>query len=291
MKRNVILLTAILPLLFSCGGETDTSSKDFSSEESAIIPPKGDNVSSEESEISSEDTNPDEASLKRLGNKLLSLEGNVVKSKTNQKRLFSYPSDATFDMYVENVFESTRYKRNSTYLVETKGTEQIEDEAAIPYTTQIYDNGKKFYQVTLYEDEDNNKNTSNAKFDESLVESTYSLGAAYSEIANFNYMLEHKSDLVSYQFYNMEGIEEDDKLSYSYSLSIYTESEGQKILTQQISYENIFTIKNDLITHLSQKYENKSIVSNAANVLTVNLERDYIQGEYTDFTGTLLPIL
>ena len=99
------------------------------------------------------------------------------------------------------------------------------------------------------------------------------------------------NDLISYQFSNMEGIEEDNKLSYSYSLFIYTENEGQKILSQQISYENIFTIKNDLITHLSQKYENRTIVANVANVLTVNLETDYIQGQYTDFSGDLLSIL
>lgn len=277
MKRNIILFLGILPLLFSCGGKEN--------EISSEIP------SSMESETSSEETNTDEVLLKKLGNKLLSLQGNVVKSKTEQKRLFSYPADATFDMYVENIFETTRYKRNSTYLVETKGTEQIENETAIPYTTQIYDNGKRFYQITLYEDEDNTKNTSNAQFDENAVESTYCIGPAYTEIANFNYMLENASDLVTYQFYNMEGIEEDDKLSYSYSLSVYTQSEGKKILSQQISYENIFTIKNDLITHLSQKYENKTIVSNVSNTLTVNLETDYIQGEYTDFSGTLLTIL
>ncbi len=277
MKRKLILFVALSPLLFSCEREERNTSSELSS--------------SIESLISSEETNTDKALLTKLGNKLLSLQGNVQKTKTEQKRLFSYPSDATFDMYVENVFETTRYKRNSTYLVETKGTEQIENESAIPYTTQIYDNGKKFYQITLYEDEDNTKKTSNSKFDENSVESTYCIGPAYTEIANFNYMLEHVGDLVSYQFYNIEGIEEDDKLSYSYSLSIYTESEGQKILSQQISYENIFTIKNDLITHLSQKYENKSIISNVSNVLTVNLEMDYIQGEYMDFTGTLLTII
>ena len=281
MKRNGILLIGILPLLFSCTAKEENSSNEY--------------LSSEESSVSSESSSEedvDQSLLTKLGNKLLSLEGTVSKSKTVLKRLYTYPSDATFDMYVENNYETTRYKRNTTYLVETKGTEQYEDQTPIPYTTQTYDNGKKFYQVTLYDDEDKTKKTESGKYDEKAVESTYSLGEAHKEIANFNYMLKSRdNDLISYQFSNMEGIEEDNKLSYSYSLFIYTESEGQKILSQQISYENIFTIKNDLITHLSQKYENRTIVANVANVLTVNLETDYIQGQYTDFSGDLLSIL
>lgn len=281
MKRNGILLIGIFPLLFSCTAKEDNSSNEY--------------LSSEESSVSSESSSEedvDQSLLTKLGNKLLSLEGTVSKSKTVLKRVYTYPSDASFDMYVENNYETTRYKRNATYLVETKGTEQYEDQTPIPYTTQTYDNGKKFYQVTLYDDEDKTKKTESGKYDEKTVESTYSLGEAYKEIANFNYMLKSRdNDLISYQFSNMEGIEEDNKLSYSYSLFIYTENEGQKILSQQISYENIFTIKNDLITHLSQKYENRTIVANVANVLTVNLETDYIQGQYTDFSGDLLSIL
>ena len=281
MKRNGILLIGILPLLFSCTAKEENSSNEY--------------LSSEESSVSSESSSEEDVNqslLTKLGNKLLSLEGTVSKSKTVLKRLYTYPSDATFDMYVENNYETTRYKRNTTYLVETKGTEQYEDQTPIPYTTQTYDNGKKFYQVPLYDDEDKTKKTESGKYDEKTVESTYSLGEAYKEIANFNYMLKSRdNDLISYQFSNMEGIEEDNKLSYSYSLFIYTENEGQKILSQQISYENIFTIKNDLITHLSQKYENRTIVANVANVLTVNLETDYIQGQYTDFSGDLLSIL
>lgn len=281
MKRNGILLIGIFPLLFSCTAKEDNSSNEYlSSEESPAS-----------SELSSE-KDKDQSLLTKLGNKLLSLEGTVSKSKTVLKRVYTYPSDATFDMYVENNYETTRYKRNTTYLVETKGTEQYENQTPIPYTTQTYDNGKKFYQVTLYDDEDKTKKTESGKYDEKAVESTYSLGEAYKEIANFNYMLESRdNDLISYQFFNMEGIEEDNKLSYFYSLFIYTENDGQKILSQQISYENIFTIKNNLITHLSQKYENKTVVTNVANVLTVNLETDYIQGQYTDFSGDLLSIL
>ena len=281
MKRNEILLIGILPLLFSCTAKEENSSNEY--------------LSSEESSVSSESSSEedvDQSLLTKLGNKLLSLEGTVSKSKTILKRLYTYPSDATFDMYVENNYETTRYKRNTTYLVETKGTEQYEDQTPIPYTTQTYDNGKKFYQVALYDDEDKTKKTESGKYDAKAVESTYSFGEAYKEIANFNYMLKSRdNDLISYQFSNMEGIEEDNKLSYSYSLFIYTESEGQKILSQQISYENIFTIKDDLITHLSQKYENKTVVANVANILTVNLETDYIQGQYTNFSGDLLSIL
>ena len=281
MKRNGILLIGIFPLLFSCTAKEDNSSNEYlSSEESPAS-----------SELSSE-KDKDQSLLTKLGNKLLSLEGTVSKSKTVLKRVYTYPSDATFDMYVENNYETTRYKRNTTYLVETKGTEQYEDQTPIPYTTQTYDNGKKFYQVTLYDDEDKTKKTESGKYDEKAVESTYSLGEAYKEIANFNYMLESRDNyLISYRFSNLEGIEEDNKLSYSYSLFIYTENDGQKILSQQISYENIFTIKNDLITHLSQKYENKTVVASAANILTVNLETDYIQGQYTDFSGDLLSII
>ena len=117
MKRNGILFICILPLLFSCTTREESSSNEYpSSGESSIS-----------SELSSEE-DLDEALLTKLGNKLLSLEGTVSKSKTVLKRLYTYPSDATFDMYVENQYESTRYKRNSTYLVETKGTEAYEDE-------------------------------------------------------------------------------------------------------------------------------------------------------------------
>lgn len=285
MKSRFLLLLASMTLLASCNERVDSSS----SEESSTS-----ENSSSESNSSAEDEELDADLLDKLGKKLLSLEGNVAKSKTSMIREFDYGSG--FAMYVEDEYETNRYTKDSSFVKETVGTQKIGTTTS-SYKTQTFDNGKKFYRIQVYDEDSETRTQASQKYSSASVESIYDVGQAYTEIANFNYMLaqsktEYDNHLVKCQFNNIEGIEENGKLSYAYAISVYEKdsSTTEYVLTQYMAYENVFTIQNDLITHLSQKFITKTILGAAENSITVNLEEDYTQGEYQEFSGELYTI-
>ncbi len=288
MKKRFLLLLSSITLLTACDNnkpnDSSTSSEDNSSSSNVIS-----------SESSSSEGRNDELLLDNLGKKLISLEGNIVSSKTKMIRQLSYASDGDFSLYVENNYVTTRYKKDDSYVKETIGTEKIEDETS-SYKTQTFDNGKKFYRINEYDEDATTRSQKSEKYSASNVDSIYDVGQAYTEIANFQYMLTagDKTDdthVVEYQFENIEGVEIDGKLSYSYSLSIYeidtSSSKEEKTLSQRMTYENVFTIKNNLITHLSQKYLMDTYAGEAKQSILVNLEEDYTQGEFQTFSGEL----
>lgn len=291
MKSRFLLLLASMTLLASCNEKVDSSS----SEESSTS-----ENSSSESNSSAEDEELDADLLDKLGKKLLSLEGKVAKSKTVMVRQSDYVGTT---VYVKNEYETTRYTKDSSFVKETIGKEIYglddpdEEPTTYEYKTQTFDNGKKFYRIKAYDEDSETRTQASQKYSSTSVESIYDVGQAYTEIANFNYMLtqsktEYDNYLVKCQFSNIEGIEENGKLSYAYAISLYEKdsSTTEYVLTQYMAYENVFTIQNDLITHLSQKYVTKAIAGAVENSFTVNLEEDYTQGEYQEFGGELYTI-
>ncbi len=279
MKKHVFLLTLSALLMVGCAGnESSSSLSSFSS-------------SSSSSESSTPKT--DAEYLEALGEKLLSLEGKISKSSSTMKRLFSYIGG--LEIYVEDEYTTTRYVNDGSYVKETIGTTAIEDEDPLAYKQQVFDNGKKFYKIKVYEDDDSTTEQSSSKYAASSAESVYDVGQAYTEIANFNYMMEKANgDTTVYSFENIEGVIKDNKLSYSYSLSFYEtdedSSEEEKTLSQCIAYENTFTIKDGLITHLSQKYQSDVYAGDSSQTVIVNLDEDYKHNEYSTFSGTLFTI-
>lgn len=275
MKKITLLLASTLLLVSCAGNETASSSNQ-------------ENVSSEKS-ISSSVELSDEEKMNKLGELLKSLEGNIQKKKTTQTRVFKYASDGNFDMTVYDEYTTTKYTRGNTYLLDTAGTQIIESSK---YTTQtqIYNDGIFFYKIVFYDGEYDQESSATEKFNKSKVQSYYNIGFALEETANFQYMLTQsaKNDLVEYTFENLDGVIDDNKLSYSYSLEIYKTSEGQKVLSQEIKYENTFTIEGDLITKLEQTYVNATYVAQLSESVTATLTTEYTQGEYTEFDGTLL---
>ncbi len=247
-------------------------------------------ANSGESSSSSSPPQTDEEYFQALGEKLLSMEGKINKSKSSLKRLIRYMGG--LDMYVEDEYTTTRYANGDSYVKEKIGTSAIDDESETSYQEQVFDNGKKFYQIRVYDGSERTQKS--AKYAESSVESIYSVGQAYTEISNFNYMLKMaKDDSVVYSFTNKEGLIENGKLSYSYSLSFYEDGDSDsedRVLAQCMAYENVFTIENGLITHLSQKYQSDVYLGDATQSLVVNLEEDYEHGEYASFSGTLFTI-
>lgn len=292
MKKTLLPLLASILLLASCAEETASSSNEASSEEAATS-------SSEEtssSESSSSEENENYKLLRQLENKLLSLEGNVNKTNTTMNRVVTQSS--SISLSVKDVTETKRYAHStSKFVVETKGTTAYEGEGASGYTKQIYDNGKYFYQITKYDDQ--SPQSSRIKFSEDNVESIYDIGPAQSQITDFeniisyeqSYINQDKADYFEWTFDNLEGIEEDEYLKYSYTVSLYEDIEGKKALSQKTEYENKFTIKNDLIVQLDQKCKITLVtggITELANTVEVNLTTTYSQGEYEEFTGTLL---
>ncbi len=294
MKKRFLLLLSSITLLTACDNKPVDSL--ISSEENSSSSNIASSESSSESSSSSKES--DEVLLDNLGKKLISLEGNIVSSKTKMIRQLSYASDGDFSLYVENNYVTTRYTKDDSFVKETIGTEKIEEETS-SYKTQTFDNGKKFYRINEYDEDSSTRTQKSEKYSTSSVDSIYDVGQAYTEIANFHYMLTaaDKTDdthVVECQFDNIEGVEVDGKLSYSYSLSIYeidtSSSKEEKTLSQQMTYENVFTIKNNLITHLSQKYQMDTYAGTAKQSLVVNLEEDYTQGEFQTFSGELYAI-
>lgn len=273
MKKMLLLLTSLL-ILSSCGiNEEDTGSS-----------------SSESSSSSIELT--DEEKMNKLGELLKSYEGNIRQKKTSQKRVTKYASDGNFEMEVYDDFVTTKYTRGSTYLVESVGTQSINDGDPYETKTQIYNEGLNFLKVVYYGGDEPSTTYTTQLFKKNQVETVYNIGFALEEITNFNYMLEKASDslLIEYAFENLDGVIVDNKLIYSYSLQTYQYSEGQKVLSEEISFNNSFTIENGLITKLEETYVNTVYVDRLSQSLTATLTTEYIQGEYTEFAGELLKI-
>lgn len=279
MNKKLVLLTS-LALLASCSsGGNATSSGDASSSQDSS------SSSSQSSDSSSQQPSDIKQRLMSLKEDLVDMEGNVNKSSTTLKRVFTYPSDGTFDMTVNSSFESIRYKRDSSFLVESKGSEQVEGGEALTYTHQIYDNGKKLTTVRKYSDDSVSKNT--YAYSSDTAEQAYSLSFVATEKANIDMMMGYAdSDLATIELSEItvtQGV-----YSYSYVFSIFVEEDGEKTLSQRYTYENKVTISQGLASHLSQKYVGETFSGNVENILTAESEIDYCQGEYEEFAGELL---
>ena len=247
----------------------------------------------------------DAEKLALLGEKLRSYEGHIVSKKTSLTRTFVYPSDGYFGMVVVSEDETTRYTRGDSYLVDSIGEETInpddatESEPAVTttYHAQIFDNGKKYYSIKLYDD--GTRTQSSIKISLSTKEAIYDISYAKDEIDNFETMIAYKKnypDLIEYSFTNIDGELSGDKLIYSYQLSSYEVdededgSEGERYLTSCITYTNTFTIKDGLIAHLSQNYLSQTYAGDVCSSLEALSEVDYIQGDYQEYAGDVLEI-
>lgn len=290
MKKTLLPLLASVLLLASCIEKKTSSSNEVSSEQTS----SSEEISSSES--SSSEENENYKLLRQLESKLLSLEGHINKANTTMDRVVT--QSGAISINVKDVTETKRYTHStSKYVVETKGNTTYEGEAASGYTRQIYDNGKYFYQITKYDGE--STQSSKLKFSEDSVENVYDIGPAQSQITDFEniisyeqaYIENDKADYFEWTFENLEGIEEDQYLKYSYTISAYEDIEGKKALSQKTEYENKFTIKNDLIVQLDQKCKITLVTGglvDLANTVEAELTTTYSQGEYEEFTGTLL---
>ncbi len=285
MKKTLLPLMASILLLASCAQDKPSSEEN---------PSSSDEISSSSS---SSEENENYVLLRQLGAKLASLEGHINKTNTTMNRIVT--QSAAISISVKDVSETKKYTHaTSKYVVETKGTETFEGDSPIGYTGQIYDNGKYFYQVRKY---DGASTTSNKiKFNEDSVESVYDIGPAVSQITDFNNIIAYEkqyaekgqSDYFEWTFENLEGIEEDQYLKYSYSVTLYENYDGKKVLSQKTEYENTFTIKNDLIVQLDQKCFITRVqggLTDIANTVEATVTTTYSQGEYEEFTGSLLP--
>lgn len=278
MKKIAILLSTIF-LLASCDNENVESSTTPNSSEQV----------SETTSSSEERIVTDEEKMAALASKLKTLEGHVNKTTTTMAREMSYASDGSFAMYVYDDIETIRYTRGNSFLVETKQTERYNEETdTTSATIQTYDDGLNIYRVSAWEGAE--KDVQKFLWTKESAELNYSIGFALSEEQNFNAMIENSSNnsLIEYSFDNIDGIIENNQLKYSYSLRQYSIQENKKTLTQEIAYENTFTIENDLVTKLDQIYETIIYVGQVNQSLTVNLTTNYFQGEYQEFTGEVL---
>ncbi len=262
---------------FTSSNESSSSESSSSSEPSSAESSSSGESSSEESEIKQR--------LSSLKEDLLDMVGNVNKSRTTLKRVFTYPSDGTFDMTVNSSYESTRYTRGTSYLTESKGTEQVEGGGALTYTSQLYDNGKKLTSIRTYSDGASEKNA--YAYSSSSAEAVYSLSFVPTEVSQIEAMIANSGS-------SLAEIELSDitvnkgTYSYSYTYSLYEEEDGEKVLGERYHYENAISLSQGLATHLKQKYVGQKYSGGVCATLTADSEIDYFQGEYEEFSGELL---
>lgn len=288
MKKTLLFLPLCAAFLVGCATGSNGDSSNSSEIDSS-------------SDSTSESSKTDAEQFAELGAKLRSLEGNIQKKNTSLTRTFVYPSDGYFGIVVESEDVTTKYTRGDTYLVDSLGSEiynpdDSEENEPLSYHAQIFDNGKKFYSIKEYED-GTNRSQKSITFNELSVSLIYDIGFAQTEIDNFDAILGYKEnypDLFEYTFENIEGKIEGDKLTYSYSISNYVEEEDdegsvtERCLTTRISYTNVYTIKDGLVTHLSQTYLSEVFAGDIASTVEALSEVDYIQGTYEEYAGEVL---
>ncbi len=288
MKNTLLIMPFCLSFLLGCNSSSSSDAP---------------NSSESHSEATSQSEESPAEQFAALGAKLRSLEGSIQKKKTSLTRTFVYPSDGYFGIVVQSEDVTTKYTRGETHLIDSLGSEvydpdDSEENEPLSYHAQIFDNGKKFYSIKEYADGANRSQKSIA-FDEKNVSLVYDIGFAQTEIDNFDAILAYKEnypDLFEYTFENIEGKIEGDKIAYSYSISNYEEDEddegsvSERYLTTRISYTNVYTIKEGLVTHLSQTYLREVFAGNIASTVEALSEVDYIQGAYEEYAGEVLAV-
>ena len=300
MRKPLFLILPLGLLLLSCGANPIGSSSEASSEQTQV---SSEEVVSEGSSSESVSELSDAERLTLLGKKLRSYEGHIASKKTNLTRTFVYPSDGYFGMVIVSEDTTTRYTRGDSYLVDSVGEETInpddatesEPASSAAYHAQIFDDGKKYYSIRLYDD--GTRTQKSIKTSLNTKEVIYDISYAAEEIDNFDAMIAYKEiypDLIEYSFTNIDGKLSGDKLTYSYQFSSYEVdededgNEGERYLSSRYTYTNTFTIKDGLITHLSQSYLSEAYAGDVCSSLEALSEVDYIQGDYQEYTGDVL---
>lgn len=224
--KGIIGLLACL-ILVGCGGSVESSSS-----------------SSEEKE-------------KSLGDKITELLDllDIYDSKTVTKRqgmtvtLYSFPTgeDDSLQIYGEDTFTETRYTTDSTGLLVRIGSNQVGDNEAYDYETQIFHDDTTFYMLTKT-DEGKTKTTVDYLNDEEI---NLSLNFSNKIDEDLNYLL------------SLEGTEsidtilqftiEDSVLSIMYEIIQY-ESYEKKSVKSYIMHEYDFTLSEDSMTYAVYKY-------------------------------------
>lgn len=231
--------------------------------------------------------------------KLKELEGHVSSSTTSLERTTVYKSgDYSLVQILTDENEKVRYTYNDSYVVEANGTCAFLDDDGVTvsssseYTMQITNDSEKFYKVIDYVEDDWDDSSTSIAYTEAGVALNYNIGFAQDDINNIEAMKTLTDTLkYEYSYTNFEGVIEDNKLHYTYELDIYTIYDGGvKAISEKVTYDNTLTIENGLVTKLRQKYSDiLYYAEQPLNCMYVTSTTEYTQGEYTEFSGTILP--
>ena len=242
----------------------------------------------------------DEATLfTNFENQLRQLEGHVKSSEIYLERTTKYSSgDSSLIAILTDESIKTRYTYNDSYVVEAKGTaaflndDSVSISTSSEYTMQITNDSEKFYKVIDYVEDDWDDSSTSIAYTDEGVALNYNIGFAQDDINNIETMRGLTDTLkYEYSYTNFEGKIEDDKLHYTYELDIYTIYDGGvRSITEKITYDNTLTIENGIVTKLRQKYADiLYYAEQPLNSLEVVSTTIYTQGEYSEFSGTILP--
>lgn len=235
-----------------------------------------------------------------FSSRLTKYEGHTNKKVFTVKRTNGYLTTGSdfLTVTLKDTGASSRYKRGNSYLVNTTGTAAyINDDGSVSdsskYQTQIYDDQVNYYKITTYPKLDWENSYKKIAYSKETEEINYNIGFASEDIVNAAQMKSFVGDInYGINTINFEGKLDDDNVwNYGYTLTIYEiETGGQRNIHATYDYDTKLTIENGLGTHLEQVYTYTEYYGGvAAAYIKAESSIDYEYGEYSEFTGKLLP--
>lgn len=271
MKKSTILL---LPLLLLVGCKNNETSSELTEEEK----------------------------FDKLITTLFDLEGSIVSENKVTLKTVSYLTSGNdyFDMVIKYDETLTKYKRESSYLLDEVGTESyLNDDETVssssPFHKQRYNDSKYQYEVIAYTNSSEFESYSKKyAYNEATLDDFYAVGFAQETKTNFELIssLKDKKDEFEYDITNLDCVTKDDKLTFSYEVRNYQIFErGQRSLAEQINYSYQLNINNNKCTSYSLLYEYKIYAADVAiQKMNVEITSQITTGNLQEYQGNPLVI-
>lgn len=297
-KRSLLLLSSFAFVLISCANPTSISSSSplsssaMSTSSAAVSSTSP--VSSSASSSSTIDVAGETKKIDDFLTLLSSKEGQVNQIQSTSIRTSNYLSDAEpLTMVEKDVATTIRYQDSSKgQLSDQNGNYAVQNSEGSfgtpsSYETQIYHDDRLYYRLTKYLDgsEPNSKKT--IEYTAGSEDRVLGLGLANEEVdllPTLKSALTTADMVPSYSF--PTALNDNGQASYSYGIKVY--ESGTQVLRQEVAYAKTITLTSGFISHLEETLTNDMYAGGKkANWFSTTISKDYQQGEYATFAGTL----
>nr|MCR4561625.1 hypothetical protein [Bacilli bacterium] len=154
-----------------------------------------------------------------------------------------------------------------------------------PFSRQIYHEGKYFYRITDYYDEQD-REEEKILYTAENEESVLSLSLYYEELSLTGTLLSYLGDKeYSVGFSCLDDISEDGEHTYSYFINQYVD-ESKEALLKSVTYEKTITVMDNKIVSRVENMENALYAAGEKgnwNIVTTEMSLSY--GDYGVYEG------